>query len=198
MKKKITAIVLVLAFIIVILGVVLLYNNLSAKQTEANNSNSKSEVSVVESDAEIDDTTSADYVLAPDVTFTDIDGNEVMLSDFKGKPVVMNFWASWCPPCKSEMPDFDKVYGELGEEIEFLMINMTDGSRETEKNAKAFISDNAYSFPVYFDLSGEVSQTYAVYSIPSTYFIDKDGYVITYAKGMIDEPTLLKGIDMIK
>ena len=126
-----------------------------------------------------------------------IDGNEVHLSDFIGKSVVLNFWASWCSPCKMEMPDFNEKYLEIGEEVQFLIINMTDGSRETVETASAFIAEQGYSFPVFYDTDQDAAAIYGVYSLPTTYFIDAEGNAIAQATGAIDEETLQQGIDMI-
>lgn len=135
--------------------------------------------------------------LAPDFSMEDSEGNTVKLSDFLGKPVVLNFWASWCSPCKREMPDFQKVWEEMGEDVTFLMLNATDGGRETLETAKAFLDEQDFSLPAYFDTTQEASYTYGVTSLPTTLFLDKDGYLIAGAKGMIDEETLRKGISMI-
>jgi len=133
---------------------------------------------------------------APDFTVYDIDGNEVHLSDYIGKPIVLNFWASWCGPCQMEMPDFHEKYLELGEDVHFLMINMTTG-RETLESASAFIENKEYSFPVFYDTESNAASTYGVYSLPTTYFIDAEGYAIAQATGAIDAETLQRGIDMI-
>lgn len=135
--------------------------------------------------------------LAPDFTVYDGDGNPVSLSDFLGKPVIVNFWASWCGPCKSEMPDFEEAYAEYGDDIHFLMINSTDGSRETVETAREFIAEQGYTFPVYFDTDYLASYTYGVSGIPMTFFIDAEGYAVAYASGMLDRETLQVGIDMI-
>ena len=134
---------------------------------------------------------------APDFTVYDADGNAVKLSNFFGKPIVLNFWASWCGLCQFEMPDFNKKYLELGDEIQFLMINLT-GGRETVEGAQSFINNKGYSFPVFFDTSYSASNAYSVYSIPATYFIDANGYMIANAIGAISEATLQQGIDLIK
>lgn len=133
----------------------------------------------------------------PDFTVYDVDGNEVHLYDFIGKPIVLNFWASWCGPCKGEMPDFEEKYSELGEEIEFLMVNMTDGARETVESASSFVEKENFSFPVFYDTDTDAAMTYGVYSLPITFFIDEQGYPAAYAMGRIDAKTLEQGIDMI-
>ena len=143
-------------------------------------------------------TVEAPKAAAPDFTVYDRDGNEVKLSDFLGKPVVLNFWASWCGPCKMEMPDFDEIYLELGDEVQFLMINLTDGTSETVEGASGFIAQQGYSFPVFYDTSGMAATVYGVQSIPTTYFIDDEGYAITYAVGAISGDMLRQGIDLIR
>ena len=134
---------------------------------------------------------------APDFTVYDLEGNEVNLSDFFGKPIIVNFWASWCGPCKMEMPDFDAAYATYKDKINFLMVNMTDGSRETVDVASSFIEESGYSFPVYYDTEYSAAITYSVSSLPTTYFIDTEGNLIAHARGAIDADTLQRGIDMI-
>ena len=136
--------------------------------------------------------------LAPDFSVVDAEGNTVKFSDMAGKPVVLNFWASWCPPCKKEMPDFDKVYQELGDEVQFMMVDMTDGQRETVETATKYVEDQGYALPIFFDTQLEAAYQYNVQSIPKTYFIDKDGYLVAGAQGTIDEEALRRGIDMIR
>ena len=133
----------------------------------------------------------------PDFTVMDASGKEVKLSDFRGKPTVVNFWASWCGPCKSEMPDFDAVYQEMGDEIHFLMVNMTDGGQETLTSAQKFIADSGYTFPVYYDTLYSAAMAYGVTSLPTTYFFDAEGYGVAYAIGAIGKEDLLRGIGMI-
>ena len=133
----------------------------------------------------------------PDFVVYDREGQEVRLSDFIGKPIVLNFWASWCPPCQMEMPDFQEKYLELGDEVTFMIVNMTDGSRETVEIASAFIQDMGYTFPVYYDTDMDAAITYSVYSLPTTYFVDAKGNLVAQATGAINAETLQRGIDLI-
>lgn len=135
--------------------------------------------------------------LAPDFEFYDQEGKVYKLSDFRGKPVVLNFWASWCPPCQAEMPDFDEKCREIGDTVQFLMINLTDNTRETVKVASAFIEEAGYRFPVFYDSAQQGMMTYQAFSIPQTFFIDAEGYLIASARGAIQKQILEKGIGMI-
>ena len=145
-----------------------------------------------------DTTGTSSKFTAPDFTVIDKDGNTVKLSDMRGKPVVINFWASWCPPCKAEMPDFEEMYKKYGDEVTFMMVNMTDGDRETVELAKKHVEDNGFTFPVYFDTEMSAAYAYYVTSLPATYFIDAEGNLITHAIGMINAATLERGIEYIK
>ena len=189
MKNKRMILVIILMFALLMGGATILYRqlgqNISAEQlsTQGENDNNDSE--------------GEQKTKAPDFVVYDAEGNEVHLNDYIGKPIVLNFWASWCGPCQMEMPDFHEKYLELGEEINFLMVNMTTG-RGTMESAAAFIEKNAYSFPVFYDTNSDAAMTYGAYSLPATFFIDADGYAIAQATGAIDAETLQKGIDMIR
>ena len=134
---------------------------------------------------------------APDFYFFDENGNRLRLSQFKGKPVIFNFWASWCGPCKSEMPDLEEAYKMYGEEIQFVILNMTDGSRETVESARRYIESAGYSFPVFYDKQQNGVIAYGISGVPVTFFIDADGYVKGVYSGAMSANILQQGIDRI-
>ena len=148
-------------------------------------------------DTPVDTTPEQNPNQALDFTVQDWEGNMVKLSDFFGKPIVLNFWASWCPPCKAELPDFDDACKKYDGEVVFLMVNMTDNQMETVEVAKDFIKTYGYDFPVYFDVSYEAAMVYGVRSIPQTYFINAEGEAVATATGMISANQLEQGIGMI-
>lgn len=119
----------------------------------------------------------SDADMAPDFTIFDADGEEVHLSDYAGSPVILNFWATWCGPCRSELGEFDEAYKQYGDRIQFLMVDLTDGVQETQTGAQQFVEDNAYSFPVFFDTNASAAQNYGIYAIPMTVAVKADGTV---------------------
>ena len=116
---------------------------------------------------------------APDFTIPDLKGNQVRLSSLKGKLVLLNFWATWCPPCRSEMPAMETLYGELRDEgFEILAVSSRD-ARETKEKVAAYIAESGYTFPVLFDQTASaVPTTYRTGSIPTSYLINAEGKVV--------------------
>lgn len=207
MKKNKTFILLAVLLVILIGGAGFFYNKLSsAYKTDTITETSQAAENETESEETEDSQTSSEETdsgenaaeTAPDFTMTNASGEEVKLSDFFDKPVVLNFWASWCGPCKSEMPHFEDAYQKYGEDINFVIVNLTDGARETVENASDFIEEQGYTFPLYFDTNTEGAMTYGTYSIPVTYFIGADGVPVAQANGALDAATLQKGLDMIQ
>ena len=190
MDKKIKLIVVMLALVLLIAGATVLYNRLGENYAPE-------QLAVAETAPTEVTGTQPPRIAAPDFTVYDAEGNPVKLSDYFGKPIILNFWASWCGPCKMEMPDFNEKSQELEGKVQFLMINMTDGSRETVEIATAFIEEQGYTFPVFFDTRSEAAYTYGAYSLPTTFFIDAEGYAVAQATGAIGMETLQRGIDMI-
>jgi thiol-disulfide isomerase/thioredoxin len=109
-----------------------------------------------------------------------LNGETQRLSGLKGKVVFLNFWATWCPPCRSEMPDMEKLYQRFKNEgLEFLTVNIQENKRDVE----AFMKEYKLSFPVALDSQGEVATAYGIRGIPTTYIISKDGRIIAAAVG---------------
>jgi len=129
----------------------------------------------------------------PDFTAYDDNGQPVKLSDYLGKPIVLNFWASWCGPCKSEMPGFQAVYEELGDRVQFLMVDVGEHMDE----GSAFIASAGYSFPVLYDVNGEAAYAYQLSAIPATYLIDADGNITDSHVGAMQEADLRAAIETI-
>ena len=191
MENNKKLIVILAVFVVVLVGAGLLYSRLAPQFTQ------DPLATVGTQPQETTGSTQPQQFQAPDFTVYDAQGNPVRLSDYFGKPIVLNFWASWCGPCQMEMPDFDAKYQELGNDVQFLMINMTDGNRETVQTASDFIAKKGYTFPVFYDTQMEAAMTYYAYSLPMTFFIDSNGNLITHVVGAINSKTLQRGIDMI-
>ena len=190
MKKAWTWILIVLALAAVIFGAKYFYDYLGGDQLSG-------QLTPTEATQNETQSTQPQRQFPPDFTAYDAQGNAVTLSQMRGKPVIVNFWASWCGPCKQEMPDFEAAYQTYGEDIIFMMVNLTDGQRETKESAQSHIAANGYTFPVYFDLDQSAAYAYNTVSIPATYFYDADGYLVTRGLGALDAQTLEKGIQMI-
>jgi len=187
MSNKVTTIIWMLVFVLFIVGAVFAYNVLSDKAPDEGYIPVNSSKPIIENKKK-----------APDFTVVDSEGNAVKLSDMMGKPVVLNFWASWCPPCKNEMPDFETAFKEYGDDINFMMIDLVDEQRETKEMGAKYIMDQGYTFPVYFDINQEGSFKYINRYIPVTVFIDRDGNIISSNEGGITKSMLENGIKSIK
>lgn len=121
--------------------------------------------------------------LAPDIKFTDLAGNPVLLSSFKGKVIFLNFWATWCPPCRGEMPSLEKLHEKMKGKA-FVILAISIG--ENKLKVANFIKENKYSFPVYLDTDNQAADVYKVSGIPTNFLIDKDGYVMFRESGSRD------------
>ena len=124
---------------------------------------------------------------APDFTLKDLDGNTVRLSDFRGKVVFLNFWATWCPPCRAEMPDIEKVHRKYkDQDVVVLGIDL----RESASTVRAFVEDGGYTWAFLLDTTGEVGSMYRVSAIPTSYFVDKKGIIRAVTIGGMTAATM--------
>ncbi len=193
--KFLKLLIWVLAFAVVLLGARTLYGSLSARMEAPGLATQATEQAV--SDETGTGETGKPRQTAPDFTVYDLEGNPHKLSDYRGKPVILNFWASWCGPCKSEMPEFQEFYDAHGEAIHFLLVNLTDGYQETVDSASGFLADQGYTFPVYYDTDMDAAMVYGVSAVPVTYFLDAQGCFVAWAQGALSESMLQQGVDML-
>ncbi len=197
MNKKKALLIVVILLIVVLVGASVLYKNLGETAAPEQLAASETPVPAASAEGGESESPAPEKEQAPDFIVYDADGNAVRLSDYFGKPIVLNFWASWCGPCKMEMPDFNEMYLELGDEVHFLIVNVTDGAQETFASASAFVEESGYAFPVLYDMDQTAAYVYAVYSLPTTYFIDAEGYAVAYGMGALSMEDLQRGLDMI-
>jgi len=203
-KKHVGVIVAAVVFAVLLIGAGVAYSALAPaadnKQIEVTGTDAVQETEVDAADDTGDGNgngANAATTPAPDFTMTDADGATLTLADFKGKPVLLNFWASWCGPCQSEMPDIQTAWKEHGTDVEFVIVNMTGMNGETEQSAKAFLANAGYTFPCYFDANNSAATAFGVSSIPQTYLINAEGNIIGAYMGAMDASVLAQGIDML-
>ncbi len=170
------------------------------------NSQTTSPTTSPEEDKEVEDskTDTKEKTAAFDFVLMDQNQNEHRLSDYKGKVVFLNFWATWCPPCKKEMPDIEELYKEYNQnekDVIFLTVanpksdaypNNSDVSKE---EILEFIEENGYTFPVLFDETGEVLSDYRISAFPTTFLIDMEGNIYGYAPGQISKEIMVNAIN---
>ncbi|WP_024832016.1 cytochrome c biogenesis protein/redoxin [Ruminiclostridium josui] len=171
-------------------------------KSESKNTSDTSENQATEKDG----TSSGEKRVIPafDFTLTDQYGKKHKLSDYKGKVVFLNFWATWCPPCKKEMPDIEELYNKYNlnrDEVVFLGVanpkseeypNNQDVKKE---EIKSFLEDNKYTFPTVFDETGEIFRNYNISAFPTTFMIDKEGNVLGYVPGMMTKDIMINVIN---
>lgn len=193
MKKYLSLIIIIIVCIIVFVSVYFLYDylkdNYSDQNSPANNSSDKittknespSYTSPDTSDGQALENNNSDY---NDFTVFDKSNNAKRLSDVvkEGKPVVINFWTTWCGYCKQEMPDFNEVYKEYGDRVNFMMVDVNGGGNDDKDKAIKYLNENNFEFPVYFDTELSAYTAYTVTAFPATVILDENG--VTYYKGL--------------
>ncbi len=180
----------------------------TAQKEEAvtENPTNKSDKDTSDDTAVNEDTNSENKKIIPafDFTLKDQYGNEHTLSDYKGKVVFLNFWATWCPPCKKELPDIEELYQEYNlNQDEVAILGITNpSSSDYPKNSdvsikeiQSFIEDNGYTFPTLFDETGEILRQYSISAFPTTFMIDIEGNIFGYVPGMMTKDIMVNIIN---
>ena len=133
---------------------------------------------------------------APDFELTTLTGKDVSLSDYGGKKVILNFWATWCPPCKAEMPHMQKYYEKNAEKenVEILAVNLTSQD-EGGKAVQQFVDGYNLTFPILLDEKGKIGEEYRAFTIPTTYMIDTKGQIQHKIIGPMNEDMMKKMVE---
>jgi len=136
----------------------------------------------------------------PDFELKTMDGDLVRLSDLKGKKVILNFWASWCGPCKAEMPHMEQYYQKHKESanVEIIAVNLTTAERRGLEGVTEFIDTYGLTFPIPLDEDGKASEDYSVFTIPTTYLLGTDGKLAQKFMGPMDENMMEELVDNLK
>ena len=184
MKNK-KLVIGIVALVILLSVSMILYKQLSKDHMPSSQSNQQEEVKEDEK------------VYAPDFTVYNREGEKVSLYSLKGKPVILNFWASWCGNCELEMPHFQAMYEKYGDDIHFVMVDMVDQQRETQEIGTEYIDQAGYTFPIYFDNDMDVAYKYGVYALPTTYFLDADLSLVQGFTGALNEEMLKENVDRL-
>lgn len=134
---------------------------------------------------------------APDFELKTLDGKTMKLSELRGKKVIINFWATWCPPCRAEMPEMQKFHEEYGDEVVIAAVNATTSEKNIE-NVHAFVKDFGLTFPILLDDTNEVNMTYSIVSIPTSFFVDTSGMIQQKFIGAMSYDQMKEWVDDMK
>lgn len=193
---------MLVAFVVVIAGAVLAYNALSPTVQPPAALPAPSEQVVSQAPAEsgpspqaLEEPEQPEPIPAPDFTAWDAAGNEVKLSQRFGVPIVLNFWASWCPPCKQEMPDFDEAAAQYGETLQFVMVDAVGANGETREDGESYIAQEGFAFSVWYDQEQQGLAAYGIRAFPTTLLIDGEGNVVVGWEGAVTGEILQQRIE---
>lgn len=127
----------------------------------------------------------------PNFSLPLLDGGEVSGTQLRGKPLFLNFWATWCPPCRREMPEIQSLYNKLGRDIYFLLINQADPPQAV----KAYLEQNGLQMPVALDIDGQLSENWGINFLPTSIFVDAKGHVCRLHVGQITKDTMMEALN---
>ena len=164
----------------------------SAAETQSSASGAQTETASSSDEAS---NSEAAPITLPDFSFSTLDGQTARVSDFAGKPTLLGFWATWCPPCNSEAPELQKLYEKYGDQVNFVMVDSASDGRDTVEGTKKWLDAGGYTYPVYIDETGEAAYAAQIYYLPTMIVLDKDGNMLTAFSGALDEKS---GTDLIE
>ena len=175
--------------LMIFMGILILTGKMNAVTGALSSTETQEEATEAEPEEEEEAAEEVKTIPAIDFTLKDQYGNTHTLSDYKGKTVFLNFWATWCSPCKAEMPDIQKLYEEFQQEdVVILGVAAPNlGKEQSEEGIRTFLEENGYTYPVLMDTEAEAFQAYGINSFPTTFMIDKDGNVFGYIPGQLSE-----------
>lgn len=175
--------------LMIFMGILMLTGKMNAVTGALSSTETQEEATEAEPEEEEEAAEEVKTIPAIDFTLKDQYGNTHTLSDYKGKTVFLNFWATWCSPCKAEMPDIQKLYEEFQQEdVVILGVAAPNlGKEQSEEGIRTFLEENGYTYPVLMDTEAEAFQAYGINSFPTTFMIDKDGNVFGYIPGQLSE-----------
>ena len=178
--------------LMIFMGILMLTGKMNAVSGALSSTETQEEATETEPEEEEEAAEEVKTIPAIDFTLKDQYGNTHTLSDYKEKTVFLNFWATWCSPCRAEMPDIQKLYEEFQQEdVVILGVAAPNLGREkSEEGIKGFLEENGYTYPVVLDTEAEAFQAYGINSFPTTFMIDKDGNVFGYIPGQLSEETM--------
>lgn len=178
--------------LMIFMGILMLTGKMNAVSGALSSTETQEEATETEPEEEEEAAEEVKTIPAIDFTLKDQYGNTHTLSDYKGKTVFLNFWATWCSPCRAEMPDIQKLYEEFQQEdVVILGVAAPNLGREkSEEGIKGFLEENGYTYPVVMDTEAEAFQAYGINSFPTTFMIDNDGNVFGYIPGQLSEETM--------
>ena len=175
--------------LMIFMGILMLTGKMNAVSGALSSTETQEEATETEPEEEEEAAEEVKTIPAIDFTLKDQYGNTHTLSDYKGKTVFLNFWATWCSPCRAEMPDIQKLYEEFQQEdVVILGVAAPNlGKEQSEEGIRTFLEENGYTYPVLMDTEAEAFQAYGINSFPTTFMIDKDGNVFGYIPGQLSE-----------
>lgn len=184
--KKIGGIILIIS------GLIMIYNGLDKRNTTIEN----------EATNKVEQSQEDGKIKALDFTLYDQYGNTHTLSEYEGKTVFLNIWATWCPPCKQEMPYIEELYKEYNLNKEDVVIlglaSPYFGKEGSKEDIKEFLNSNGYTFPVVFDENADLIYSYGIQAFPTTFVIDKEGYIAQYVPGGMTKEIMKTLIESVK